>query len=83
MLVLDNIVEKGGDGRMVVEGVQLDESGKSGDVDMGLQAVMLHVVGERGGDGIDLERARKVALDMVMETLLGLVARVLVGGMMG
>jgi hypothetical protein len=41
------------------------------------------VVGERGGGGMGLERARKMGLDMVMEIVLGPVARVLVAGMMG
>jgi hypothetical protein len=44
---------------------------------------MLYVVGERGGGGMGLERARKMGLDMVMETVLGLMARNLVVGMMG
>ena len=44
---------------------------------------MLHVVGERGRDGMGLERAWKMGLDMVMETVLGLMARLLVIGMMG
>ena len=44
---------------------------------------MLHVVDERGGDGMGLERLRKMGLDMVMETVLGLMARGLVAAMMG
>lgn len=82
-ITLDCVVERYGGGGMGVECVRLDELGECGDVDTGLQAVRLHVVGERDDGGMGLERARKMGLGMVVETVLGLVARGLVAGMTG